>query len=286
MRHYFVMLKVSKFKALTPVFVSGMFLLNASAVHAQSATPQVAILAAASVAAANDDSITNPTFLHDVQPLFLGKCARCHNSDSKYLPDWTDYKVAYAHRREIERRVWDSWKGDYYKQAMPAGDCPEMRSTTEADRALIKRWVDDGAPYGIAAKVAGNATKADRIRLGKRLFNTMCATCHQLAGQGVANKYPPLAGSDFMNEDKDRAIMVLLDGKTGPIVVNGKKYDNTMPKFPLSDDAIANALTYAYNSFGNSGKDVTPQEVKALRAKVASSSASQPANGIKPSKWE
>jgi hypothetical protein len=39
-----------------------------------------------------------------------------------------------------------------------------------------------------------------------------------------------------------------------------------MPKFPLSDDDIANALTYVYSSFGNSGKEVTPQEVSAARA--------------------
>jgi nitrite reductase (NO-forming) len=39
-----------------------------------------------------------------------------------------------------------------------------------------------------------------------------------------------------------------------------------MPSFPLSDGDIANALTYVYNSFGNSGKEVTAAEVKALRA--------------------
>jgi hypothetical protein len=39
-----------------------------------------------------------------------------------------------------------------------------------------------------------------------------------------------------------------------------------MPKFPLSDEDIANALTYVYNSFGNSGKEVTPKEVSAARA--------------------
>ena len=98
------------------------------------------------------------------------------------------------------------------------------------------------------------------------MFCTECATCHQPVGQGLANKYPPLAHSDFLNADKNQAIRVLLHGRQGEIVVNGVTYNNTMPAFPLGDEDIANALTYTYNSFGNSGKEVTPDEVKVLRA--------------------
>lgn len=270
------MLTLSNFKTYRPALVLGFLVLGGMVICSQSATAQGnAAVAAANTATYN--SITNPTYLHDVQPLILGKCSRCHNPESKYLPDWTDYKIAYAHRKEIERRVWDSWKGTYYKQAMPAGDCPEMRSITPAERALVKRWVDDGAPLGVAQKFTGHETHAELMKLGKRMFNSMCATCHQNVGQGVANKYPPLAGSDFLNADKDRAILVLLNGHRGEIVVNGKKYNNVMPKFPLNDDQIAAALTYVYHSFGNSGKSVTPAEVKALRAKnVAPAASSEP----------
>jgi len=206
-----------------------------------------------------------PTFLHDVQPLFLGKCARCHNNDSAYLANWTDYASAYVNRIEIRRRVWDCWKGKYYKQSMPAGNCPEVQTITEADRILIRNWVDTGAALGQASTGHANS-KEERVQYGKRLFTTMCAACHQAAGQGVAHKYPPLAASDFLNADKNESIRVLLHGRQGDITVNGATYNNIMPSFPLSDEDIANALTYTYNSFGNSGKDVTPDEVKALRA--------------------
>jgi mono/diheme cytochrome c family protein len=54
----------------------------------------------------------------------------------------------------------------------------------------------------------------------------------------------------------------------GEVVVNGLKFNNSMPQFPLSDGDIAAALTYVYNSFGNSGQDVTPEEVKALRGRL------------------
>jgi mono/diheme cytochrome c family protein len=207
-----------------------------------------------------------PTYLHDVQPLFLGKCSRCHNEDSTYLPNWSSYQSAFVHRAEIRRRVWDAWKGHYFKQAMPAGNCPELRTITEDDRKLIRDWVDAGALLGVVNAGGPAQNKAQRIQYGKRLFDTMCATCHQPVGQGLANKYPPLAHSDFLNADKNQAIRVLLHGRQGEIVVNGVTYNNTMPAFPLGDEDIANALTYTYNSFGNSGKEVTPDEVKTLRA--------------------
>jgi nitrite reductase (NO-forming) len=80
--------------------------------------------------------------------------------------------------------------------------------------------------------------------------------------------FPPLAGSDFLNADKNRAIKTVLFGRQGEVVVNGQKFNNNMPSFPLTDQDIANVLTFVYNSFGNSGLDVTPEEVKALRSQL------------------
>jgi nitrite reductase (NO-forming) len=34
----------------------------------------------------------------------------------------------------------------------------------------------------------------------------------------------------------------------------------------LNDDEVANILTYVLNSFGNAGGQVTPEQVKAVRA--------------------
>lgn len=259
-----------------PALVLGFLTLAGATVRAQTATTEPNTTAAVT-------HLNPPTYLHDIQPLFLGKCARCHNDQSGFLPNWENYVTAFNDRKEIRWRVWDAWKANYYKESMPAGNCPEMRTITEADRALVRDWVNAGAPYGVESTEVAH-TKAERIEMGKRLFTMMCATCHQLAGQGVANKYPPLAGSDFLNANKDQAIRVLLHGRQGPITVNGVNYNNVMPSFPLSDEDIANALTYTYNNFGNSGKEVTPEEVKALRAeKVAPAT---PAKQEKPSQFE
>jgi nitrite reductase (NO-forming) len=77
--------------------------------------------------------------------------------------------------------------------------------------------------------------------------------------------FPPLASSDFLNADKNRAIKIVINGRQGEVIVNGRKFNNSMPKFPLGDDDIANVLTFVYNSFGNAGLEVQPDEVKFLR---------------------
>jgi nitrite reductase (NO-forming) len=41
-----------------------------------------------------------------------------------------------------------------------------------------------------------------------------------------------------------------------------------MPAWTLSDEDIANVLSYVYGSWGNSGKEVTPVDVKAARAEA------------------
>ena len=230
------------------------------------------------------------TYLRDVWPIFMGKCVRCHNSEAKLMYNWLDYKTAFGDRWEIRKRVWDSWKGSYYKQPMPAGYGPELLTMTEEERLTIKHWVEAGAPCGVPAAETGEKSKAERTELGKRLFTTICAACHQPSGYGIPGQFPPLAGSDFLNADKQRAIRVVVKGLQGKVTVNGRTFDNTMPSIPLGDADIANALTFVYNSFGNSGKEVTPQEVKALRAESGNLPNRDVATHAKargqPSPWE
>jgi mono/diheme cytochrome c family protein len=207
-----------------------------------------------------------PTYLRDVLPILMGKCARCHDPQSEVMANWLDYKTAAAKRWDIKRRVWDSWRGEFFKQPMPTGNSPESQAITEEERLIIRNWVESGAVCGTAPVFGKAQTKAERIEQGKRLFTTICAACHQPTGQGLPGRFPPLAGSDFLNADKHRAIQIVANGLQGEVTVNGQKFNNSMPKFPLTDEDIANALTFVYNSFGNSGKEVTPQEVGQVRA--------------------
>ena len=219
-------------------------------------------------ALAQDASATNaaPTYLRDVLPIFMGKCSRCHNEQSRFVYNWLDYRTAFTDRGEIRRRIWDSWKGTYFKESMPIANSPESLALTDAERLTIRRWVAGGGVRGVALPPGADKSKAEKIPLGKQLFTSICSACHQPTGQGLPNMFPPLAGSDYLNADKKRAIKLVINGRQGEVLVNGQKFNNTMPAFPLSDDDIANVLTFVYNSFGNSGLEVTPDEVKTLRA--------------------
>ncbi len=104
-------------------------------------------------------------------------------------------------------------------------------------------------------------TLADRIERGRRVYQANCIACHQSEGQGIPGAFPPLAASDFLNADLNRAISTVARGLDGEITVNGAKYNNVMPGLGLGHEQIANVLTFVLNSWGNSGGEVTPERV-------------------------
>lgn len=112
-----------------------------------------------------------------------------------------------------------------------------------------------------------------RIR-GKIVFQT-CAACHQADGKGsTAQHAPPLAGSDWVQaEGPNRIIRIVLNGLAGPITVSGGQYgEGAMPSFAaagFTDQQIADVLTYVRSEWGNKAGPVTPDQVKAIRAKVS-----------------
>ena len=120
-----------------------------------------------------------------------------------------------------------------------------------------------------AAKAVVVKTVAEQISSGKGLYDRTCSACHQLEGQGIPNAFPPLAKSDYLNANPDRAVNAVLHGLSGEISVNGKKFNNVMTSQNLTDDQVADVLTYVYNSWGNNKTVVTPAKVKELRAKPA-----------------
>lgn len=109
--------------------------------------------------------------------------------------------------------------------------------------------------------------KSELIEAGKKIYMQACFACHQSNGEGVANAFPPLAKADYLNADVNRAIDVLLNGLSGEITVNGKKYNSIMPSQQLKDEEAAAVLTYVYNSWGNNGTHVTPEMVSKRRKK-------------------
>ena len=126
----------------------------------------------------------------------------------------------------------------------------------------------NGAPETHAAEAVQGAAKA-RLPQGEQIFQQYCQACHQANGQGLTGAFPPLAGSDYLLADPKRGIVAVLQGLSGPITVNGTKFDSVMPHLNyLTDEQIADALTYVLNSWGNDGGVIVPAQVAERRVKA------------------
>jgi nitrite reductase (NO-forming) len=110
-----------------------------------------------------------------------------------------------------------------------------------------------------------SAQEAESKARGERIFQQTCIVCHQATGQGAPPVFPPLAGSDWIKANRERAIRALCEGLGGPIRVNGAEYNNQMPVQPLDDRSVADVLTFVFSSWRNAEKAVMPDEVAKVR---------------------
>lgn len=107
-----------------------------------------------------------------------------------------------------------------------------------------------------------------KMASGRAIYNRTCVACHQANGQGIPNAFPPLAKSDYLNDDVNRSIEIVLKGKTGEITVNGVKYNSVMTKQDISASEVADVLTYVYNSWGNNNTEVTTAQVNEIKNNI------------------
>ena len=118
-----------------------------------------------------------------------------------------------------------------------------------------------------SASPAGNM--AASMARGKQVFAKNCLTCHQADGSGVPFLNPPLIKTKWVLGDKATLIKLVLKGSQGQVEINGDTFHNNMPpQAHLTDQQIADVLTYIRNSFGNKASAVIPAQVKAVRAKT------------------
>ena len=86
----------------------------------------------------------------------------------------------------------------------------------------------------------------------------MCAGCHQANGQGLPGVAKSLVGSRWALSSPAQVIRIVLHGKEGEMLMPpvGKT---------LTDEQIANVLTYVRRSWGNTGSAISPSDVYEIR---------------------
>jgi mono/diheme cytochrome c family protein len=219
---------------------------------------------------------TNLTYVKDILPIVMTKCITCHNAGS-HLPNWMDYNTAVKKKREIKRRIWDSWETDllrhYYKQAMPAGYGIEALTITRNERETIKNWVLIGCPYGTEVKfstiyntntgwvapleatrvVDPLASNDEILAKGKSIYLVACLPCHGEKGKGDG----PAAAS-LKRDDKPIVPAALVSPpiqqqSDGSMFWKIKEGRTPMPswKAALTDEQIWMTILYIRNMAAN-----------------------------------
>ncbi|MGM0517711.1 MAG: cytochrome c oxidase subunit II [Pseudomonadota bacterium] len=152
---------------------------------------------------------------------YRGQCAELCGSGHAYMPVVVE---------AVTPEAYDEWLA----QKQQAAD-------REAEQA--------SAPYNREVAMAQ----------GKKLYESACASCHQVNGQGIEGTFPALDGGKIT---------------TGPveghlkIVIHGSEKNPVMQAYgdQLSDREIAAVITYERNAWSNDTGDlVTPQAVEAAR---------------------
>ena len=142
--------------------------------------------------------------------------------------------------------------------------CSQENSTDQVAAPSADTAVHD-------AEVASGAIDEVMAR-GEALFLANCAACHQPTGQGLPGAFPPLAQSDYLLGNRQEVMTAALFGLSGPITVNGQDYNGVLPSAGfLTDQELADVLTYVFASWGNTGSAVSAEEVAVLRAELGES---------------
>jgi mono/diheme cytochrome c family protein len=157
--------------------------------------------------------------------------------------------------------------------------------------SFIEEEVDEVADSEIIAQPESNSNQLPawlekQISSGREIYKKVgpggggCVTCHQPTGLGQPGVFPPLADSDWVLGDKDKIIKISMYGLMGEIEVNGVKYNGAMvppgmPMGSLTDQQIADVLTYIRNEWGNSATAVSVEEVAHVRSTIGERGAMQ-----------
>jgi len=108
---------------------------------------------------------------------------------------------------------------------------------------------------------------------GAVTYRRICSGCHQPNGQGqLSLHYPPLDGSDWVIQ-KGPSVLVRIvnNGLSGPIEVKDKIWSQGVMEpvgASLTDDEVADLLTYIRNAWSNSGAPVDSTEVTEIREDI------------------
>jgi mono/diheme cytochrome c family protein len=133
--------------------------------------------------------------------------------------------------------------------------------------AVYLKSLGQGSPPEAGASLPP-AESSLLVGLGKRVYDSQCASCHGEDGRGFPPAYPPLAGNQSIQmQSAVNPIRMVLNGGYPPGTEdNPMPYG--MPPFAqsMSDDEVAAVVTYIRSAWGNRGSAVSARQANELRS--------------------
>ncbi len=179
--------------------------------------------------------------------LVYAKCQTCH--DLQYVAD----------AKGLLPAQWQAVLASMQDYGLEISD-PEKSN-------ILKYLTTYLGPHPPSAKPEAQAAKVS----GKTIFQESCATCHGTDGHGQPSYFPPLAGNPDLFKDRAFPVLVVLNGISGTITVEGQSYNGSMPAFGhLSNAEIAAVVNFVrsaweHQSGSSQMKPVTPELVAEQR---------------------
>jgi cytochrome c oxidase subunit 2 len=170
--------------------------------------------------------------------------------------------------------VTETWV-DLNREGRFSGQCAELCGTWHSRMPIevdvvseekFNTWIEDQKKVMLASAAEASADKDwtmdELMEKGMAEYNTKCASCHQINGQGLPPAFPALTGSPIATGDRSAHMDIVLNGKEGTAMV---AFANQ-----LNDLELAAIITYERNAWGNdTGDIVQPRDIKAARSLAA-----------------
>lgn len=167
------------------------------------------------------------------------------------------------------RDVCVSPTGDVYMSTSNMDWNPPTGFPIAGDDRIIKVFKSKKAGGVVKNATAKTPVKSEPVKkpalsAAATAYNNYCSSCHKEDGKGVPGVFPALKGSAVAIGDKSSLIRKVMLGINPP----GHKgeYEQKMSAFTfLSDNQLANVLTYIRKQFGNKAGSITTSEVTKIR---------------------
>jgi len=149
-----------------------------------------------------------------------------------------------------------------------------MQYMSQDDLTAIARYLKSlpavdpkDQPHQYDKQVAQALWKGDDSKPGASVYIDNCAACHRTDGHGYTRVFPALAGNPVLQTaDATSLINIVLNGGTLPATHTAPS-TFTMPAFAwrLSDQEVADVVSFIRGSWGNKGTPVNASDVADLR---------------------